>query len=119
MTVSAPLLLSGPAGGLRGRFPGARTDRPSGGTLGGEGRLSRDRGAAYVAGLAAKVRWDMECRQTEPEAEDTRGSHGQSALRPAATQRCDARGPWLCPAAAWQSRAVVWREAARREAFAW
>ncbi|KAM7326160.1 hypothetical protein ACRRTK_014638 [Alexandromys fortis] len=54
------------AGGLRGRFPGARTDRPSGGTLGGEGRLSRDRGAAYVAGLAAKVRWDSECRQTGP-----------------------------------------------------
>ncbi|KAK7795804.1 hypothetical protein U0070_015936 [Myodes glareolus] len=75
------------AGGLRGRFPGARTDRPSGGTLGDEGRLSRDRGAAYVAGLAAKVRWDTECRQTVPEAEDTRGSHGQSALRPAATQR--------------------------------
>lgn len=81
--------------------------------------MSRDRGAAYVAGLAAKVRWDTECCQTGPEAEDTGGSHGQSALRPAATQWCDACGPWLCPAAAWQSRAVVWREAARREAFAW
>lgn len=46
VTASVPPLSSYPVGGLEGRFPGARTDRPVGRTLGDEGRLSQDLGAA-------------------------------------------------------------------------
>lgn len=44
VTAPVPPLPAYPVGGLRTRFPGARTDRPAGRALGGERRLSRGPG---------------------------------------------------------------------------